>query len=181
MTARVVVQLPTVQPRPAPPPVAGAPQDLVWRLAVRSVTASVMVAQTVTIAQDGEWELRTRVDLLGHAPRRRRQVEGRVVLDLDGPGGGRVVLVGGAQTLAAATPSTVWFDRGTEPGLGALLPLLRAGGRAHHGVTVSTRRHLVRWSTEHDVGPTTTWGARASVPRTPSTRRAAPGPPRPSR
>lgn len=180
MAARVVVQPPTVALPPAPGPAPGG-QDLVWRLAVRSVTESVMVAQTVTIAGDGEWELRTRVDVLDRAPRRRRQVQGRVVLDLDGPGGGRVVLVGRPQTLAGTTPSAVWFDRGTEPGLGALLPLLRAGGRAHHGIATSTRRHLVRWSTELDVGPTTAWGARAAAGRTPSTRRAAPGPPRPSR
>ncbi|WP_088289077.1 hypothetical protein [Kineosporia sp. A_224] len=181
MAARVVVQLPTGPLLPAPPPVAGPPQDVVWRLAVRSETASVMVAQTVTIAQDGEWELRTRVDVAAGAARRRRQVQGRVVLDLDGPGGGRVVLIGRPQTLARTTPSAVWFDRGTEPGLGSLLPLLRAGGRAHHGIATSTRRHLFLWSTEHDVGPTTTWGARASVRRTPPGCRAAPGPPHPSR
>ncbi|MBI4943013.1 MAG: hypothetical protein HY830_19895, partial [Actinobacteria bacterium] len=98
-----------------------------------------------------------------------------------GPGGGRVVLIGRPQTLARTAPSAVWFDRGTEPGLGALLALLRAGGRAHHGIATSARRHLLLWSTEHDVGPTTTWGTLAPAGRAPSTRRAAPGPPRPSR
>jgi hypothetical protein len=194
MRARLVVRPPGSRPVPpddvpaAAVPAARVPAADVWRLTLCTGTDLLTVTQDLDVAPDGGWELRTRVDVAPGAPPRRRQVEARLVVDLDTPGGGRVVVVGAAQVVPRGAASVAQDGRGRFPGLRGALPYLEEGGRVHHAITTSTRRGLLAWSTVHETGPTAVWGAGVLVDEVvdrtadePSTTRAAPERPGPSR